>query len=177
MHAPRGAARSVVPERLLSLLDKAKAYPLFQKNYPDALEGVLHATPNTTNYYDNFKLSVRDVWRFEEEDTLVFRIELENPSDTTIYRYGDFIGRRPKSSHAGNREGTPGGPIHRPEFSGPNARAAPRLSPGTGGRVELPAIQTLCATSWPSHCGIESLFVLLHQDQLRADKRAAEGVC
>jgi hypothetical protein len=25
------------------------------------------------------------VWRFEEEDTLVFRIELENPSDTTIY--------------------------------------------------------------------------------------------
>ena len=81
---PRGA-RPVIPERLLSLLDKAKAYPLFQKNYPDALEGVLHARPNTTNYYDNFKLWVRDVWRFEEEDTLVFRIELENPSDTTIY--------------------------------------------------------------------------------------------
>jgi hypothetical protein len=82
---PRGVARPVIPERLLSLLDKAKAYPLFQKNYPDALEGVLHATPNTTNYYDNFKLWIRDVWRFEEEDTLVFRIELENPSDTTIY--------------------------------------------------------------------------------------------
>ena len=82
---PRGAARPVIPERLLSLLDKAKAYPLFQKNYPDALEGVLHATPNTTAYYQNFKLWVRDVWRFEEEDTLVFRIELENPSDTTIY--------------------------------------------------------------------------------------------
>ena len=28
---PRGAARPVIPERLLSLLDKAKAYPLFQK--------------------------------------------------------------------------------------------------------------------------------------------------
>jgi hypothetical protein len=81
------AARRVrsFPNRLLSLLDKAKAYPLFKKNYPDALEGVLHATPNTTNYYDNFKLWVRDVWRFEEEDTLVFRIELENPSDTAIY--------------------------------------------------------------------------------------------
>ena len=82
---PRGAARPVVPERLLSLLDKAKAYPLFQKGYPDALAGILHTTPNTTNYYDNFKLWVRDVWRFEEEDTLVFRIELENPSDSTIY--------------------------------------------------------------------------------------------
>jgi hypothetical protein len=82
---PGGASRPVIPERLLSLLDKAKAYPVFQKGYPDALAGVLHTTPNTTNYYDNFKLWVRDVWRFDEEDTIVFRIELENPSDTTIY--------------------------------------------------------------------------------------------
>ena len=81
----RGAARPVVPERLLSLLDKAKAYPLFQKDHPDALAGVLHAVPNATNYYDNFKVLVRDVWRFEEEDTLIFRIELENTSDQTIY--------------------------------------------------------------------------------------------
>jgi hypothetical protein len=81
----RGPARPVVPERLLSLMDKAKAYPLFQKDYPDALAGVLHAAPNTINYYDNFRLLIRDVWRFEEEDTLVFRLELENTTDTTIY--------------------------------------------------------------------------------------------
>ena len=81
----RGPARPVVPERLLSLMDKAKAYPLFEKDYPDALAGVLHAAPNATNYYDKFKLLIRDVWRFEQEDTLVFRIELENSSDSTIY--------------------------------------------------------------------------------------------
>src|SRR5882724_6481459 len=81
----RGSARSVVPERLLSLMDKAKAYPLLEKDYPDALAGVLHAAPNATNYYDKFKLLIRDVWRFEQEDTLVFRIELENSSDSTIY--------------------------------------------------------------------------------------------
>jgi hypothetical protein len=74
-----------VPERLLSLMDKAKAYPLFEKDYPDALAGVLHAAPNATNYYNKFKLLIRDVWRFEQEDTLVFRIELENSSDSTIY--------------------------------------------------------------------------------------------
>ncbi|MGA7392078.1 MAG: hypothetical protein WBW78_05445, partial [Terrimicrobiaceae bacterium] len=72
------ASRPVVPGRLLSLLDKAKAYPLFQKDHPDALTGVLHAAPNATNYYDNFKVVTRDVWRFEQEDTLVFHIELEN---------------------------------------------------------------------------------------------------
>jgi hypothetical protein len=81
----RVAARSVVPERLLSLLDKAKAYPLFQKDHPDALAGVIHAAPNIANYYDNFRVITRDVWRFEEEDTLVFRIDLENTSDRTIY--------------------------------------------------------------------------------------------
>ena len=81
----RSAARPVVPERLLSLLDKAKAYPLFQKDHPDALAGVLHAAPSATNYYDNFRVITRDVWRFEEEDTLIFRIDLENTSDRTIY--------------------------------------------------------------------------------------------
>jgi hypothetical protein len=72
----RGPVRPVVPERLLSLMDKAKLYPLFQKGYPDALAGVLHAATNTVNYYDNFKLWIRDVWRFEQEDMLVFRIDL-----------------------------------------------------------------------------------------------------
>ncbi len=81
----RGPARPIVPERLLSLLDKAKAYPLFEKDYPDALAGVLHTAPNATNYYDKFRLLICDVWRFEQEDTLVFRIELENSSDSTIY--------------------------------------------------------------------------------------------
>ncbi len=76
---------AVVPERLLSLMDKAKAYPLFVENHPDALAGVLHAAPEITNYYDDFKVHVRDVWRFEQEDTLIFRLELENTSDAAIY--------------------------------------------------------------------------------------------
>lgn len=75
---------AVVPERLLSLMDKAKAYPLFAANQPDALAGVLHAAPDLTNYYDGFTVHVRDVWRFEEEDTLIFRVELENTSDRAI---------------------------------------------------------------------------------------------
>jgi hypothetical protein len=49
------------------------------------LAGVLHATPNATNYYENFRVVIRDVWRFEQEDTLIFRVELVNDSDSTIY--------------------------------------------------------------------------------------------
>jgi len=76
---------AIVPERLLSLMDKAKAYPLFAASQPDALAGVLHAAPDITNYYDGFTVHLRDVWRFEEEDTLIFRIELENTSNRAIY--------------------------------------------------------------------------------------------
>jgi len=76
---------AIVPERLLSLMDKAKAYPLFVANQPDALAGVLHVAPDIANYYDGFTVHVRDVWRFEAEDTLIFRVELENTSDKTIY--------------------------------------------------------------------------------------------
>ena len=79
------AGNSVTPERLLSLMDKAKAYPLLAANQPDALAGVLHAAPGITNYYDNFTVRIRDVWRFEQEDTLIFRLELENTSSSTIY--------------------------------------------------------------------------------------------
>jgi hypothetical protein len=81
----KGGSVSILPERLLSLMDKAKAYPLLASAEPDALAGVLHSSPNITNYYDKFTVHIRDVWRFEEEDTLIFRLELENTSDETIY--------------------------------------------------------------------------------------------
>ncbi len=80
-----GGRAAIVPERLLSLMDKAKAYPLFAENHPDALAGVLHAVPGITNYYDGFTVRIRDVWRFEQDDTLIFRLELENTTDRAIY--------------------------------------------------------------------------------------------
>lgn len=76
---------NVVPERLLSLMDKAKAYPLLLKAEPDALAGVVHSSPGITNYYKDFSVRILDVWRFEEEDTLIFRLELVNETDQAIY--------------------------------------------------------------------------------------------
>ena len=79
-----GGRIAVVPERLLSLMDKAKAYPLLAKDAPDALAGVLHAGPGITNYYEGFHVRIRDVWRFEQDDTLIFRLELENTTDRAV---------------------------------------------------------------------------------------------
>ena len=76
---------NVVPERLLSLMDKAKAYPLLLNAEPDALAGVVHSSPGITNYYKDFSVRILDVWRFEEEDTLIFRLKLVNETDQAIY--------------------------------------------------------------------------------------------
>jgi hypothetical protein len=75
---------AIVPERLLALMDKAKAYPLLAKEAPEALAGVLHAAPALTTYYEGLVVRVRDVWRFEQDDTLIFRLELENTTDRAV---------------------------------------------------------------------------------------------
>jgi len=79
-----GAKITIVPERLLSLMDRAKAYPLLANSESDALAGVLHAAPAITTYYEGFNVRVREVWRFEQDDTLIFRLELENTTDRAI---------------------------------------------------------------------------------------------
>lgn len=79
-----GGRTAVVPERLLSLMDKAKAYPLLAMHHPEALAGVLHANPGITTPYEGFEVRIREVWRFEQDDTLIFRLELENTTDQPV---------------------------------------------------------------------------------------------
>ncbi len=83
--------RTINPSQLLSLLDKAKAYSLFKAQHSDALEGVLHVSPNIENPYQGFTVKIKNVWRFEPQDTLVFGLDLINQSKTTIsYRPQDL---------------------------------------------------------------------------------------
>jgi len=87
-------AKSLSPEKLISLLDKAKAYQLLVKNQPDAVEGVYYYLPNQTIGYTNFNALLQEVWRFEEQDTLVFHLELENKTKKEItYKPQDFAAK------------------------------------------------------------------------------------
>lgn len=84
--------KTLSPAKLISLLDKAKAYQQLVKHQPDAIEGVSYYLPNKTIAYTNFNVFLKEVWRFEEEDTLVFHLELENPTPKEI-SYQDFAAR------------------------------------------------------------------------------------
>ncbi|MEO8350130.1 MAG: hypothetical protein ABI680_00275 [Chthoniobacteraceae bacterium] len=78
---------SVTPAVLLGLLDKAKAYPLLAQSHPDAVEGVEHVNfgdkPQVMDF-DSFEIRLEEVFRFDPQDTLVFRVTLRNKSDESI---------------------------------------------------------------------------------------------
>lgn len=76
---------SVMPERLLELLDKAKMHRFFEMQYPEMVQQVERAFPMTVTLYKNFEVWLEEVIRFDPEDTLIFRIKLKNKTDQEIY--------------------------------------------------------------------------------------------
>lgn len=80
-------APQVTPTRLLALLDKAKAFPLLKKQQPDAVAGAEARTfgdePQVTDFND-YEISIHEVFRFNPEDTLVFHVTLRNKSEQPI---------------------------------------------------------------------------------------------
>lgn len=84
--ASKGPAptRRMTPETLLGLLDRAKSYALVQEQYPEAVSQIERTTPSSVSYYRDFRVTVEEVFRFDPEDTLVFRLRFENTSDQEV---------------------------------------------------------------------------------------------
>lgn len=80
---------AVTPERLLALLDKAKAFPLLKAFHPEAVEDVEYANYSKNSQimdYHRYAVQINEAFRFNPEDTLVFRVTLTNETDQ-ILRY------------------------------------------------------------------------------------------
>ncbi len=76
--------RRVTPEVLLSLLDRAKTFAVVAQQYPEATQQIEHALPGNVTYYRDFRVTVEEVFRFDPEDTLVFRLKFENSGDGEV---------------------------------------------------------------------------------------------
>ena len=79
--------RLVTPGSLVGLLDKAKAYPVLKASHPDALEQVDYVTYGEKSQVmdsNDFEVRLEEVFRFDPQDTLVFRIVLRNKTDKEI---------------------------------------------------------------------------------------------
>lgn len=94
---PPQPAPVVSPERVLALLDKAKAFPLLKQQQPQVVAQVEVKTfkdkPPISDFSD-YEIRVEELFRFNPEDTLVFHITLKNKSDEEIrYRPESFAVR------------------------------------------------------------------------------------
>jgi hypothetical protein len=68
----------------LSLLDRARAYPVLAQSLPRAVEGVKLSLQNRAVQLDDLRIEVQEVYRFSREDALVFLLRLTNTGDSTL---------------------------------------------------------------------------------------------
>ena len=86
-----GKGRSVDPKVLLSLMDKAKAYHLFAKEYPEQVRDLGYSLQNREMDCTNFSVLLKEVIRFPKYDTLFFHCQLKNRTKRELrYNPRDF---------------------------------------------------------------------------------------
>ena len=96
-----GRAPEVSPLKLLSLLDKAKAFRLLKTQQPESVADVgfttYDAKPLVCDFND-YQIHIEQAFRFNAEDTLVLRVAITNETDTPLIYQPDSFSLR-----AGNR--------------------------------------------------------------------------
>jgi hypothetical protein len=68
----------------LSLLDRARAYPVLARSLPKAVEGVTLRAQNRTVTLPDVEVTVQEAYRFSKEDAVVFLLRLKNTTDRII---------------------------------------------------------------------------------------------
>src|ERR1700722_1733843 len=89
-----GHAPEVSPLKLLALLDKAKAFPLLKAQQPESVADVDFTTydgkPLVSDFND-YEIRIEETFRFNTDDTLVFRLAITNKIDAPlIYQPDSF---------------------------------------------------------------------------------------
>lgn len=111
---PRKPERiAVTPNRLIALLDRAKAFPLLKEHHPEAVAQVEHINyahkPRVMDY-KSYEVQIDEAFRFNPEDTLVFRVLLRNKTDQPLqYRPDGFslrVGERVYPQSISDASGT-----------------------------------------------------------------------
>ena len=87
----------VTPARLVSLIDMAKKYDVLKETYPDSLAGVERMLSRNRYRCGKYDIHLDEAIRFEEEDTVIFKLRLANLTENEIkYDKHSF------SAHAGD---------------------------------------------------------------------------
>lgn len=72
------------PRIALSLLDRARAFPVLAKSLPKTVEGVTLRAQGRKVELPDVEIGVQEVYRFSKEDAVVFLLKLRNKTDRVI---------------------------------------------------------------------------------------------
>lgn len=72
------------PRIALSLLDRARAYPVLAKSVPQAVDGVTLRAQGRKVDLPDVEITVQEVYRFSKEDAVVFLLSLRNKTDRVV---------------------------------------------------------------------------------------------
>src|SRR5271155_4490074 len=92
-----GRAPEVNPLKLLALLDKAKAFPLLKAQQPGSVADVGFTTYDSKpliSDFNDYEIQIEESFRFNAEDTLVFRVGITNKIDAPLIYQPDSFSLR-----------------------------------------------------------------------------------
>ena len=92
-----GHAPEVSPLKLLALLDKAKAFPLLKAQQPESVADVGFTSYDgkpLVSDFDDYEIQIEQAFRFNAEDTLVFRAAITNKVDAPLIYQPDSFALR-----------------------------------------------------------------------------------
>jgi hypothetical protein len=69
----------------LGLIDRARAYPFMADKIPELYKGVEAVFPKSVTNYGPVKITLRETYRFNVEDAVVFRLEITNSGPDKMY--------------------------------------------------------------------------------------------
>jgi hypothetical protein len=150
----------------LSLLDRARAYPVLVKSMPRAVEGVTLRAQNRSIELPHLQITVQEVYRFSKEDAVVFLLRLTNTTDSIV----DLI----PSSFAAR--------VAQERFDQAIANGPRMLGPGESGEAEFAIVGLPDGTR--NDLSVDNAFTILVASSKReqgtnrqaGESRSAEGV-
>lgn len=72
------------PRAGLSVLDRARAYPVLVRSLPKAVEGVTLRAQQRKTELPDLEIDVQEVYRFSREDAVVFLLNVRNKTDQVV---------------------------------------------------------------------------------------------
>lgn len=81
---PSPAAPPASPQAVRALMVRARNHRLIEQQYPTLAQAVARAEPQTRTEYPGFTVVLAELFRFDAEDVLVFKVRLDNGSSHPI---------------------------------------------------------------------------------------------